>query len=120
MQIKESTFPLRNLSRETRKNRLLPIRIKIQLLRRGTKMIRNLPKKLRLNTPLIRGSGAVKYGMLNVDRLIGEFVRFDHAQSADHSNDQSAFCLLRVFVDLDLAAFNGRIFVFVAGSAFEY
>lgn len=83
-------------------------------------MIRNLPKKLRLNTPLIRGSGAVKYGMLNVDRLIGEFVRFDHAQSADHSNDQSAFCLLRVFVDLDLAAFNGRIFVFVAGSAFEY
>lgn len=43
----------------------------------------------------------------------------NHTQSTDHSNNEPAFSLLRVFTYLNLAALNGRVFVFFAGPSFE-
>ena len=75
--------------------------------------------------------------MLDVDRFICKLVGFNdawfilvseqalrkgngkHTKAANHSNDESAFCLLCILAYLDLAAFNGRVFVFFAGSSFE-
>ena len=74
-----------------------------------------------------------------MDRLVSKLVGFDdpleptpqsaceeyyssfgmHTQPTDHSNNESAFCLLRILVNFNLAAFDCRVFILVAGPSFE-
>lgn len=76
--------------------------------------------------------------MLDMDRFICELVGFNdawfifvskstheakanskHTKSANHSYDESAFCLLCILAYFNFAAFNSRVSVLFTGSPFE-
>lgn len=101
-------------------------------------MVCDFSQKLGLDTPLIRRRRPVEYRMLDMDRFICKLVGFNdawfilvskqalfqvnvgrHTKSANHSNDESALCLLCILAYLNLTAFDSRVFVFFTGSSFE-
>lgn len=65
---------MHNLRRKTRKHRPTRIRTNIQLLRRQTKMLNNLPQEPRIRSPRIRRLPAIEHGMLNSRGFVSQLV----------------------------------------------